>query len=150
MRSIVVAMIPLALCAGVPADAEPAYDLVCTATHGIECQGASCSSEAAEKGDSIFVGLSIATASGVGNLCTYTYCRDFMLVPQPGNTLEQAVSEWTGFTLSTKRGSTGEDLYSPSFDYQLSISEDRKAFFLGNLGNGGFVGWAGTCTRHEG
>ena len=84
-------------------------------------------------------------ASGVGNICTYTYCRGFMLTPAPGDSVEDAVSRWRGFTLSTSRGSTEEHQGRPVIDYQLSISEDRTRFVLGGLGDGGFSGWAGSC-----
>lgn len=123
-------------------DDAPAYDLYCRATHEIACNAASCERTA---GDSIYVGLSIVQASGVGNICTYTYCRDFMLVPAPGDTVEQAVSRWSGFTLSQSRGSTEEHIGRPAIDYQLSISEDRTRFVLGGAENGGFGGWAGEC-----
>jgi hypothetical protein len=69
-----------------------------------------------------------------------------VLVPSPGNTLDETLKTLSGFTLSDKRGSTGDDLERPAVDYQLSISEDRKQFLLGNLGDGGFRGWAGTCS----
>ena len=89
--------------------------------------------------------MSIVSASGVGNICTYTYCRDFMLVPNPGDTVESAVQRWSGFTLSESRGSTEEHIGRPAIDYQLSISEDRTRFVLGGAENGGFGGWAGAC-----
>ena len=69
-----------------------------------------------------------------------------MLVPLPGDSLDDALKKLSGFTLSEKRGSTGDDLERPAIDYLLSISEDRGRFVLGNLVDGGFVGWAGTCT----
>jgi hypothetical protein len=96
--------------------------------------------------DSIPLGLELSTVSGRGNLCTYTYCRDFVLVPLPGDSLDEALKKLSGFTLSERRGSTGDDLERPAIDYQLSVSEDRGRFFLGNLVGGGFTGWAGTCT----
>ncbi|MGH8432530.1 MAG: hypothetical protein ACREUF_19245, partial [Solimonas sp.] len=93
----------------------------------------------------IHVGVSVVLASGSGNICTYTYCRDFMLVPNPGDTVGEALERWTGFTLSQSRGSTEEHIGRPAIDYQLSISEDRTRFVLGGAHNGGFGGWAGTC-----
>ena len=128
------------------ASAEPAVHITCKATHGVSCEGAACSSEEPEEGDVIYVGFGLSTVSGRGNLCTYTYCRDFVLVPLPGDSLDEALKKLSGFTLSEKRGSTGDDLERPGIDYQLSISEDRGRFFLGNLVGGGFAGWAGTCT----
>lgn len=128
-------------------DDRPAYDLLCRATHEIACSATSCEREA---GDSIHVGVSIVSASGVGNICTYTYCREFMLVPNPGDTVGEAVTRWTGFTLSESRGSTEEHIGRPAIDYQLSISEDRTKFVLGGAENGGFGGWAGTCRPNDG
>lgn len=119
------------------------YDLYCRATHEISCNAGECSRTA---GDSIYVGLSIITASGKGSMCTYTYCRDFMLVPNPGETVNAAVGSWTGFTLSESRGSTEEHIGRPAIDYQVSISEDRTRFVLGGAENGGFGGWAGSCS----
>lgn len=123
-------------------DENPGYDLYCRATHEIACSATSCERTA---GDSIYVGVSVVSASGVGNICTYTYCRDFMLVPNPGETVEQAVGRWSGFTLSESRGSTDENINRPTIDYQLSISADRTKFVLGGAENGGFGGWAGSC-----
>ena len=121
---------------------RPRYDLECRATHNISCNAGACGSEA---GDSIHVEVSVVLASGAGNICTYTYCRDFMLVPNPGDTVGEAVERWTGFTLSESRGSTEEHIGRPAIDYQLSIAEDRTRFVLGGARNGGFGGWAGTC-----
>jgi hypothetical protein len=112
----------------------------------VGCEGADCRSERPEEGDVIYVGFGLSTVSGRGNLCTYTYCRDFVLVPLPGDSLDEALKKLSGFTLSEKRGSTADDLERPAIDYQLSVSEDRGRFFLGNLVSGGFAGWAGTCT----
>jgi hypothetical protein len=123
-------------------DDGPAYDLFCRATHEISCRADACERTA---GDSIYVGVSVLVASGAGNICTYTYCRDFMLTPNPGDTVQAAVARWTGFTLSESRGSTQENIGRPVIDYQLSISEDRTKFVLGGVENGGFGGWAGDC-----
>ncbi len=136
----------LVLVAATDASGDEPGNLECKATHGVDCQGVVCRAESPEEGDSIFVGFELSTVSGRGNLCTYTYCRGFVLVPSPGNTLDETLKTLSGFTLSDKRGSTGDDLELPAIDYQLSISEDRKQFFLGNLGGGGFRGWAGTCS----
>lgn len=134
----------LALCGGARAQDEEAraYDLFCRATHEISCGAQACRRVA---GDSIYVNVNVVLASGVGDICTYTYCRDFMLTPAPGDTVEQAVSRWTGFTLSESRGSTEEHIGRPVIDYQLSISEDHRRFVLGGAGDGEFSGWAGTC-----
>ena len=128
------------------ASAQAVTSLHCKATHGVSCEGAACRSEDPEEGGDIYVGFELSTVSGRGNLCTYTYCRDFVLVPLPGDSLDEALKKLSGFTLSEKRGSTGDDLERPAIDYQLSVSEDRGRFFLGNLDGGGFAGWAGTCT----
>ena len=128
------------------ATAQPVVNISCKATHTVGCEGTACSSEAPEEGDNIYVGFELSTVSGRGNLCTYTYCRDFVLVPLPGDSLDEALKKLSGLTLSAKRGSTGDDLEHPAIDYQLSVSEDRARFFLGNLADGGFRGWAGTCT----
>jgi hypothetical protein len=128
------------------ASAQSAATLSCSATHVVSCDGADCRSEWPEEGDTIYVGFELSTLSGRGNLCTYTYCRDFMLAPLPGDSLDDALKKLSGLTLSEKRGSTGEDLERPAFDYQLSISEDRGRFVLGTLFDGGFSGWAGKCT----
>ena len=127
------------------ASAEPVVNIRCKATHTLGCEGATCRTEGPEESGSIYVGLELSTVSGRGNLCTYTYCRDFVLVPLPGDSLDEALKKLSGFTLSERRGSTGDDLERPAIDYQLSVSEDRRQFFLGNLVGGGFAGWAGTC-----
>lgn len=124
-------------------DGSAAQDLLnCRATHSVSCMGAECKNEADEQ---LHVTLTLKTASGAGELCTFTYCRDFMLLPAPGRTMEQTVTDWTGYTLSTRRGSVGEDAEHPAVDFQLSLSKDRARFMLGNLADGGFSGWSGTC-----
>ncbi len=144
MKQVVALALGLAVATAAAAQDEdaPAYDLHCRATHEISCDAGECSST---PGESIHVGVSIVSASGAGNICTYTYCRDFMLVPIPGDTVGEAVERWTGFTLSTSRGSTEEHIGRPVIDYQLSISEDRTRFVLGGANDGGFGGWAGSC-----
>lgn len=122
----------------------PDYNVSCQATHDISCVGPVCESEA---GDSIHVVFSISSRSGIGELCTYTYCRTFVLVPEPGEEVESAVSRLTGYTLSDSRGSTEENIGRPAIDYQLSVSDDHKAFTLFGAGMGGINGWAGACTR---
>lgn len=131
------------------AGAQPLAELRCKATHSVGCNGADCRSERAGEGDAIHVGFELSTVSGRGNLCTYTYCRDFVLVPLPGDSLDEAMIKLRGFTFSQRRGSTGDDLERPVIDYVLSISEDRRRFLLGNLDDGGIVGWAGTCVATQ-
>ena len=126
--------------------AQPVVNISCKATHTVVCEGAACRSEGAEEVGDIYVGFELSAVSGRGNLCTYTYCRNFVLVPLPGESLDEALKRLSGFTLSERRGSTGDDLERPAIDYQLSVSEDRRRFFLGSLEGGGFAGWAGTCT----
>jgi len=122
----------------------PDYNVSCQATHDISCVGPRCESEA---GDSIYVGFSISSRSGAGDLCTYTYCRSFVLVPEPGEDVASAVSRLTGYTLSASRGSTEEHIGRPVIDYQLSISPEHDSFTLFGAGGGGLSGWAGTCRR---
>jgi hypothetical protein len=146
MRSTLRAIAPLIVLIASSATAAEGPDLLCKATHTLNCEGAVCRAEGPEEPDFIPVGLQLAVISGRGNLCTYTYCRNFVLVPAPGDTLNEALRKLSGFTLSEKSGSTGDDLERPAIDYQLSISEDQRRFVLGNLSGGGFSGWAGTCT----
>jgi hypothetical protein len=122
----------------------PDYEVSCQATHDMSCVGPRCETEA---GDSIYVGLSISSRSGIGELCTYTYCRSFVLVPEPGEEVESAVERLTGYTLSDSRGSAEELVGRPVIDYQLSISPEHDSFTLFGAGGGGMSGWAGTCTR---
>jgi hypothetical protein len=144
MKRILAATLGLAFATAAAAQEreERRYDITCRATHEISCSAALCEST---PGDSIYVGVSLVTTQGVGNICTYTYCREFVLVPNPGETVEQAMERWTGFTLSESRGSTEEHIGRPAIDYQLSISQDRTRFVLGGAENGGFGGWAGSC-----
>src|SRR5688500_20241632 len=115
MRRVVL-LTPLMLCLGATDVDWPSYDLSCKATHHGGCEGPMCRGEASLPGEDIYVGVDVATASGVGTICTYTYCREFMLAPKPGDTVEDAIAKWTGYTLSTKRGSTGDDLHTPAID----------------------------------
>lgn len=122
----------------------PDYTISCQATHDISCVGPRCESEA---GDSIYVGLTISSRSGAGEMCTYTYCRSFVLVPEPGEGVSSAVARLTGYTLSSSSGSTEEHIGRSAIDYQLSISDDHKSFTLFGAGGGGMSGWAGACTQ---
>lgn len=146
MRRALRSTVSMILLIAVHASAESAV-IRCAAKHMPDCDGAACRNERSEESesDSIPVSFELSTVSGKGNLCTYTYCRGFMLVPLPGDSLDEALKKLRGFTLSESRGSTLDELERPAIDYQLSISKDRRRFFLGNLVDGGFAGWAGTC-----
>lgn len=146
MKHPLAAVLSLALVGAASAQEEEGRtaDLYCRATQEISCSAVECRREA---GDSIHVTVDIVQASGVGDICTYTYCRAFMLTPAPGETVDDAVTRWTGYTLSESRGSTEEQQGRPTIDYLLSISEDRSRFVLGGAENGSFGGWAGNCSR---
>src|SRR5690554_4979406 len=131
------------------ASAGTVVDVSCKATHNVTCDGAICHSEPPGEDETLPVSLALSTESGKGNLCTYSYCRGFVLVPFPGDTPEEMLEKLSGFTLSERRGSAGEDLDRPGIDYQLSISADHRRFFLGNLHDGGVSGWAGACTSQR-
>jgi hypothetical protein len=122
----------------------PDYAISCQATHDVSCVGPRCQ---VEGGEEMPVVLSISSRSGAGDLCTYTYCRSFVLVPEPGEDVASAVSRLTGYTLSASRGSTEEHIGRPVIDYQLSISPEHDSFTLFGAGGGGMSGWAGKCTR---
>lgn len=122
----------------------PDYAISCQATHDVSCVGPRCE---VEGGEEMPVVLSISSRSGMGELCTYTYCRSFVLVPEPGEDVAFAVSRLTGYTLSESRGSTEEHIGRPVIDYQLSISPEHDSFTLFGAGGGGMSGWAGRCER---
>lgn len=124
----------------------PDYSISCQATHDVSCVGPRCE---AEGGDEMPVVLSISSRSGAGHLCTYTYCRSFMLVPEPGEDVASAVSRLTGYTLSASRGSTEDHIGRPVIDYQLSITPEQDSFTLFGAGGGGIRGWAGKCKRES-
>ncbi|HRE42839.1 MAG TPA: hypothetical protein PKY87_02590 [Terricaulis sp.] len=126
--------------------ALPPERVSCQATHEISCDGAgNCVSEA---GDTIHVNFRYTPATRRGDLCTYTYCRDFELLPQP-TAAGQASPPDSGFTLSEHSGSTEEYQNVPVVDYQLSLDEDRRHFVLLNVERGVSGGWAGVCTAAE-
>src|SRR5688572_6937039 len=104
-RTLRVAAFAVLVAATDASGAEPG-NLECQATHTVSCEGVACRAEAPEEGDPIYVGFQLSTVSGRGHLCTYTYCRGFVLVPSPGNTLDDTLKTLSGFTLSDKRGST--------------------------------------------
>lgn len=145
MLKIAAAMMALA---ATQAGAGPLADIRCEATHSVACGGEACGYSGGDGANR--VGFDISTVSGRGHLCTYTYCRDFVLVPLPGQDLDAALATLSGLTLSERRGSTGDDLERPAIDYQLSVSGDRTRFVLGHLVDGGFTGWAGTCVAATG
>jgi hypothetical protein len=122
----------------------PDYEVSCQATHDVSCIGPRCEVEGGEERPVV---LSISSRSGMGELCTYTYCRSFVLVPEPGEDVSSAVERLTGYTLSDSRGSTEEHIGRPAIDYQLSISPEHDSFTLFGAGGGGMSGWAGKCTR---
>lgn len=137
-----------AACASAPAFPdtrdEPDYEIACQASHEVACVGPSCETTG---GEALPVTVSLSTRSGAGELCTYTYCRAFVLVPAPGEDMSGAIGRMTGYTLSASRGSTSSDIGRPVIDYQLSISAGRDSFMLFGAGEGGISGWAGQCTR---
>lgn len=123
-------------------EAEVVY---CQATRDIRCGADGCVSEAS---DSIYVNLHYEPQTRTGDLCTYTYCRGFELLPQP-TAAGQASPPDTGFTLSQHSGSTEEYQNVPVVDYQLSLNENRTEFVLLNVERGLSAGWAGVCTAAE-
>jgi len=126
--------------------ALPPEYVTCQATHEISCDGAgNCVSE---PGDTIYVNFRYSSATRTGDLCTYTYCRDFELLPQP-TAAGQASPPDSGFTLSEHSGSTEEYQNVPVVDYQLSLDENRRQFVLLNVERGISGGWAGACTPAE-
>ncbi|MEZ6030215.1 MAG: hypothetical protein R3C46_10750 [Hyphomonadaceae bacterium] len=145
MRRIAVLGVMLA-CASAAAQEQdgPDYLISCKATHEVSCIGPRC--DVGDEQD-LPVVLSISSRSGAGELCTYTYCRSFMLMPEPGEEISSAVARLTGFTLSESRGSTEEHIGRPSIDFQLSVSPDHATFTLFGAGGGGMSGWAGACER---
>lgn len=145
MRKMLRGIVSVIFMAAAHASAQPAADINCEATSAVFCEASACGSDRSEKGD-IPVHLELSAVSGTGTLCTYTYCRDFVLVPFPGDSLDDALQRLRGFTLSDSGGSKASDRDRPAIDYQLSISEDRQGFILGGLVDGRFVGWTGTCT----
>lgn len=126
--------------------AQPPERVTCQATHEIRCDGdGSCVSEAS---DTIYVNFRYASATRSGDLCTYTYCRGFELLPQP-TAAGQASPPDSGFTLSDRAGSTEEYEGVSVVDYQLSLNENRTHFVLVNVERGVSGGWAGTCIPAE-
>lgn len=125
---------------------EPDHEIACQATHELACAGPSCETTG---GQALPVTVSVSTRSGAGELCTYTYCRPFVLVPAPGEDVSGAIARMTGYTLSESRGSTSSELGRPVIDYQLSISTGQDSFMLFGAGDGGVRGWAGQCKRSQ-
>lgn len=120
--------------------------VTCQATHEISCGGdGACASEAS---DSIYINLRYNPDTLSGDLCTYTYCRDFQLLPQPVAPGQRPPPD-SGFVLSEHAGSTEEFQNRPIVDFQLSLNEDRTRFVLMNVANGGAGGWAGRCEPHQ-
>lgn len=149
MKSLAVLALAGALGCASAQSAQPGADageIACQATHEISCDGAgACVSE---PGDTIYVNFHYQPATRTGNLCTYTYCRGFDLLPQP-TAPGQASPPDSGFTLSEHSGSTEEYQGVPVVDYQLSLNENRTQFVLVNVERGVSGGWAGACTPAE-
>jgi hypothetical protein len=121
-------------------------EISCQATHEISCGGDGACASAA--GDTIYVNFRYDPATRHGDLCTYTYCRGFELLPQPAAPGQTSPPD-SGFTLSEHAGSTEEHQNRPVVDYQLSLNEDRTRFVLVNVVGGGAGGWAGRCAPSE-
>ena len=145
-RYVTFAAMMLSACATAVAQEPepPEYAISCQATHDVSCVGPRCE---VEGGEELPVVLSMSSRSGVGELCTYTYCRSFVLVPEPGEEVDSAIARLTGYTLSDSRGSTEDNIGRPVIDYQLSISPEHDSFTLFGAGGGGMSGWAGKCKR---
>ncbi|HRP09860.1 MAG TPA: hypothetical protein PLK37_02385 [Terricaulis sp.] len=136
----------LSAAANAVSPAPPEDEITCQATHQISCSGdGACASEAS---DTIYVNFRYSPTTLSGDLCTYTYCRGYTLLPQP-TAAGQASPPHTGFTLSDRAGSTEDDEGVPLVDFQLSLNAARTQFVLVNVEDGRTGGWAGACTPTE-
>ena len=120
-----------------PAVAETA-PLSCVAAYQNSCERRQCRSEAVTGA----VRLTIDPASGRGELCTYTYCRAFVLIRYRGQNTSDVVS---GLVVSAKRGSVPPRSREPEVDMLLSVDLKRKRFGLTDGSATGLQGWFGTC-----
>lgn len=122
--------------------------LACQASRSVSCAATGCVEEVDEAG--LPVSLRIDLATRRGNLCTYTYCRNFALMAAPTAPAQTpglsgfGQDALNGFTVSAASSSTDSEP-QPVIDYALSISRDAERFFLGNIGDGGVSGWSGAC-----
>ena len=141
-------LIAVLLLAAAPAMAAepPGRQIQCQASMRFSCAGEDCAHEIDEHGAPVIVSYSPETRRG--ELCTYTYCRQFELLAAPAAPAAPGQTRLghTGFTLSEHAGSTPDLHDRPVVDFQLSFADDFSRFMLANVQDGGVGGWAGACT----
>ena len=118
-----------------------AAGIACRAERDLFCDLKGCASDA---GDGFYVTVSYDPAANGGDLCTFTYCRDFTLLRLPGSSTKPE-DGLLGATRSSASGSMEEQQNTPALDYLLWIAPDHTRFVLFGQGDNLASGWAGAC-----
>jgi hypothetical protein len=122
-----------------PVNTPAAPSLSCQATKLFQCGASGCEVEDHPTG--LPVQITLNTARGRGEVCTYTFCSSFTLMGWRGR------PQATGLVWAAQSGSNPPADRTPSYSYVLSISEDWQTFTLTSPGNGGVSGYSGACKK---
>lgn len=117
---------------------RPDQRLHCRADGELECAGDACRFR---PGEAIQVELTLDAGEAGGELCTWTYCRDFSWLLVLGDRSPQRTF---GPIRSASSGSTEDLREVPVVDYHLWVSADRGRFALLPVEPGGAT-WVGAC-----
>ncbi|MDH3232522.1 MAG: hypothetical protein OEQ29_03280 [Alphaproteobacteria bacterium] len=115
-----------------------AAPLSCVAAYQTTCEQRVCRTEAVTGA----VRLTLDPARGRGELCTYSYCRAFVLIRYRGDNTSDVVS---GLVVSAKRGSVPPRSREPEVDMLLTVDLKKKRFGLTDGSATGLQGWFGRC-----
>jgi len=116
-----------------------AQQLSCVAAYEMVCAQKKCRSAAVTGA----VRLTIDPASGRGELCTYTYCRAFVLLQY--RKYGRAAQTVGGLVVSAQRGSTPPRSKEPEVGMLLTVDLKTMRFGLTDGSATGVSGWFGRC-----
>ena len=111
----------------------------CVAAYETVCAQKKCRSEPVTGA----VRLTIDPASGRGELCTYTYCRAFVLLQY--RRYGSAAQTVSGLVVSAQRGSTPPQSKEPEVGMLLTVDLKAMRFGLTDGSATGVSGWFGRC-----
>ena len=120
--------------------ASAANSLSCVAEYEQVCRGKTCR---AEVHGAAAVRFTFDPTTASGNLCTYTYCRRFVLIRY--RQAEPGAMRVSDLIVSAKAGSTKPASERPEVGMVLSVDLKKNRFGLTDGSATGMHGWFGSC-----
>ena len=121
-----------------------AKSLSCVAEYEQVCRGKTCRAEAH---GAAAVRFTFDPTTASGDLCTYTYCRRFVLIRY--RQTEPGAKRVSGLVVSARAGSTKPASERPEVGMALSVDLKKNRFGLTDGSATGMHGWFGSCKPQQ-